>query len=240
MPRVVGVRFKKACRVYDFKCDELELKNGDTVIVETERGMALGFIATHPAEKSNELVKHPLKRVIRKAGDDDFERLAFNRERESEAFRICKEKIARFKLPMKLINVDYLFDSSKAIFYFLSETRIDFRALVKELAAEFHTRVEMKQVGVRDETKLLGGIGPCGLQLCCSSFLTDFAPVTVKMAREQNVTLNPAKISGVCGRLMCCLTYEHCGAKGGKRRPSSGGRKRKPSDGADAGRGAAG
>jgi len=222
MPTVVGVRFKKACKVYDFACNGLELKPGDVVIVATERGMALGTVAADPVEKGERDVRRSLKRVIRVAGEDDLERLEFNRERENEAFRICREKIARYRLPMKLINVEYLFDSSKAIFYFLSESRIDFRELVKNLATEFHTRIEMKQVGVRDETKLLGGIGPCGRSLCCSTFLTEFAPVTVKMAREQNVTLNPAKISGVCGRLMCCLTYEHSKGRRGAGRPCHG------------------
>ncbi|MFQ5585282.1 MAG: stage 0 sporulation family protein [Thermodesulfobacteriota bacterium] len=222
MARVVGVRFKTACRVYDFDSNGLELKCGDTVIVETERGMALGTVASGPVDRGDESPQQPLKCVIRKAEEDDFERLEFNREREVEAFRICREKIARYKLPMKLVNVEYLFDSSKAIFYFLSENRIDFRELVKDLAAEFHARIEMKQVGVRDETKLLGGIGPCGRQLCCATFLTDFAPVTVKMARDQNVTLNPAKISGLCGRLMCCLTYEHGVSKGGEDAVESG------------------
>ncbi|MFQ5328881.1 MAG: stage 0 sporulation family protein [Thermodesulfobacteriota bacterium] len=223
MPTVVSVRFKKACKVYSFACNGVEVKDGDAVIVETDRGMALGTVASNPVEKREREVRRSLKRVIRVAGEDDLERLEFNREREDEAFRICKEKIARYRLPMKLINVEYLFDSSKAIFYFLSESRIDFRELVKNLATEFHTRIEMKQVGVRDETKLLGGIGPCGRQLCCSTFLTEFAPVTVKMAREQNVTLNPAKISGVCGRLMCCLTYEHSkGRRGGSGRPCRG------------------
>jgi cell fate regulator YaaT (PSP1 superfamily) len=222
MPTVVGVRFKKACKVYSFACNGLELKCGEAVIVETERGMALGTVAYDPVEKDERSMRQPLKRVIRSAGEDDLERLEFNREREIDAFRICREKIVRYRLSMKLINVEYLFDSSKAIFYFLSESRIDFRQLVKDLATEFHTRIEMKQVGVRDETKLLGGIGPCGRQLCCATFLTDFAPVTVKMAREQNVNLNPAKISGVCGRLMCCLTYEHGKARKGSGHPCHG------------------
>jgi cell fate regulator YaaT (PSP1 superfamily) len=209
MPEVVGVRFKRACKTYYFDLNGQTLKVGEAVIVETQKGIAIGTVTYMPVDKEIRRHSKPLKKVIRKAEEMDFERLEFNKERGRGAFKICKEKIENYNLPMRLIDVEYLFDSSKAIFYFISESRVDFRDLVKDLAAEFHTRIEMKQVGVRDETKLLGGIGPCGRELCCSSFLINFEPVTVRMAKEQNVALNPAKISGVCGRLMCCLIYEH-------------------------------
>ncbi|MBI5892741.1 MAG: stage 0 sporulation family protein [Deltaproteobacteria bacterium] len=212
MVNIVGVRFKKACKIYDFSTNSLELKFGDRVVVETERGMSIGWVAYGPVEKDETQYKQGLKKVIRRADENDAERFEFNKEREADAFKICADKIKAYNLPMKLIAVEYLFDTSKAIFSFISEQRVDFRELVKDLANEFHTRIEMKQVGVRDETKMLGGIGPCGRELCCSSFLTEFEAVTVKMAKEQNINLNPAKISGVCGRLMCCLTYEAQGA----------------------------
>ncbi len=209
MPEVVGVRFKRACKTYNFDSNGLKFKVGERVIVETERGIAIGTVTYVPIDKEIRKLSKPLKKVIRKAEEMDYERLEFNKEREMDAFKICKEKIESYNLPMRLIDVEYLFDSSKAIFYFISDSRVDFRDLVKDLATEYHTRIEMKQVGVRDETKLLGGIGPCGRELCCSTFLTNFEPVTVRMAKEQNIALNPAKISGVCGRLMCCLIYEH-------------------------------
>ncbi|MBI1912525.1 MAG: stage 0 sporulation family protein [Deltaproteobacteria bacterium] len=209
MVKVVGVRFKKACKVYDFDSNNLELSPGDSVIVEVERGLGLGIVAYIPKEVDPATLTRPLKKVVRKADPVDLERNGFNTERENEAFRICKDKIAHYHLPMKLIRVEYLFDSSKAIFYFTSETRVDFRELVKDLAAGFHTRIEMRQIGVRDEAKMIGGLGPCGRELCCAGFLSDFEPVTIKMAKEQNLALNPVKISGICGRLMCCLSYEH-------------------------------
>ncbi len=227
MVMVAGVRFKKACKVYDFDANDLEVKPGETVIVEVDRGLGMGIVAHEPVDKDPAKLQHKLKRVIRKADDVDMERQSFNLERENEAFRICRAKINELKLDMKLIKVEYLFDSSKAIFYFSSEGRIDFRELVKNLASSFHTRIEMRQVGVRDEAKIVGGIGPCGRELCCSNFLSNFAPVTVRMAKEQNLSLNTAKISGLCGRLMCCLSYEHDsysgGSKGcGKKRGSNG------------------
>ena len=209
MVRVVGVRFKKACKVYDFEAEALELSPGDTVIVEVERGLGLGSVVYTPREVDPETLTRPLKKIVRKADPVDVERQGFNTERETEALRICKERIIKHNLPMKLIRVEYLFDSSKAIFYFTSDTRVDFRELVKDLAAAFHTRIEMRQIGVRDEAKMIGGLGPCGRELCCSGFLADFEPVTIKMAKEQNLALNPVKISGICGRLMCCLSYEH-------------------------------
>jgi cell fate regulator YaaT (PSP1 superfamily) len=209
MVKVVGVRFRKACKVCDFSVSDQELKPGDAVVVEVERGLGMGTVASEPVEKDPSKLKHKLKRIIRKADQVDIERQDFNREREDEAFKLCREKIKELNLDMKLIRVEYLFDASKAVFYFTSENRVDFRELVKALASKFHTRIEMKQVGVRDEAKTVGGLGPCGRELCCTQFLSDFAPVTVKMAKEQNLALNPAKISGICGRLMCCLSYEH-------------------------------
>ncbi|MBI3398806.1 MAG: stage 0 sporulation family protein [Deltaproteobacteria bacterium] len=208
MPKVVGVRFKKACKIYDFDVNNLELKTGDMVIVETEKGMGIGWVVRGILDKDEASLVQPFKKVIRKAAENDRERLEFNKERELEAAEICKREIAKYNLPMKLVRVEYLFDSSKVIFSFIAENRVDFRDLVKGLANELHTRIEMRQIGVRDEAKMLGGIGPCGRMLCCSSYLVDFEPVSVKMAKEQNISLNPAKLSGVCGRLMCCLTYE--------------------------------
>ncbi|OGQ56563.1 MAG: stage 0 sporulation protein, partial [Deltaproteobacteria bacterium RIFCSPLOWO2_02_FULL_53_8] len=209
MIQITGIRFKRASKVYDFNANGLLLKLGDNVIVEVEKGLGMGIVSYTPKEVDPATLQRPLKKVVRKADSLDMERHNFNNEREEEAYRMCKEKIAAHKLPMKLIRVEYLFDSSKAVFYFISETRVDFRELVKELATEFHTRIEMRQVGVRDEAKMLGGLGPCGRELCCAGFLSDFAPVTIKMAKDQNLALNPAKISGICGRLMCCLGYEH-------------------------------
>jgi Uncharacterized homolog of PSP1 len=221
MTKITGVRFKRACKVYDFESGDLDLRPGDRVIVEVDRGLGLGTVVYPPRPVNGAPKGRKLKKVIRKAEEVDLERLAFNSEREREAFNVCRRKIEEYGLPMKLVRVEYLFDSSKAIFYFSSESRVDFRRLVKDLAARFHTRIEMRQIGVRDEAKLLGGIGPCGRELCCSSFLTQFEPVTIKMAKEQNLALNPAKISGICGRLMCCLAYEYGGYRSGKRTDSA-------------------
>ncbi|MBI5327631.1 MAG: stage 0 sporulation family protein [Deltaproteobacteria bacterium] len=217
MPKVVGVRFKRACKIYDFDVNNLELKTGEQVVVETQKGMGLGWVARSPLDKpapasskqrdETNLVQ-PLKKVIRKATGGDRERFEFNKEMEDEAAAVCRKEIAKHGLSMKLVNVEYLFDSSKVIFSFISENRVDFRDLVKDMANELHTRIEMRQIGVRDEAKMLGGVGPCGRMLCCSTHLVDFEPVSVKMAKEQNISLNPAKLSGVCGRLMCCLSYE--------------------------------
>jgi cell fate regulator YaaT (PSP1 superfamily) len=209
MVKVAGVRFKRACKVYHFDSSGLELKKDDRVVVEVEKGLGMGSVVIPPEDMDEKSLHYKLKRIIRKADTVDLERLQFNAEQEADAMRICRERVAHYNLPMKLVRVEYLFDSSKAIFYFTSDTRVDFRDLVKDLASRFYTRIEMRQIGVRDEAKLTGGIGPCGRELCCASFLSDFEPVTVKMAKEQNVALNPAKVSGVCGRLMCCLSYEH-------------------------------
>ncbi|MEE9614830.1 MAG: stage 0 sporulation family protein [Thermodesulfobacteriota bacterium] len=225
MTDIVGIRFKKACKIYDFNSNGVEVKTGDNVIVEVEKGIGMGLVAYGPVEKDEARLQYKLKNIIRKADDVDMERQQYNVEREEEAFRICREKIKQYSLPMKLVRVEYLFDSSKAIFYFTSDTRVDFRELVKDLAGKFYTRVEMRQIGVRDEAKTIGGLGPCGRELCCTSFLMDFEPVTVKMAKEQNVALNPAKVSGVCGRLMCCLSFEYDGGRKGGRKGGHGGRK---------------
>lgn len=225
MVMVAGIRFKRASKVYDFDSNGLDLNPGDMVIVEVEKGMGMGHVVNSPREVDPSKLTRKLKKVIRVADPVDLERHSFNLEREEEAYRICKEKIAGYGLPMKLVRVEYLFDSSKAIFYFTSESRVDFRELVKDLASEFHTRIEMRQVGVRDEAKMLGGIGPCGRELCCAGFLSDFEPVTIKMAKEQNLALNPSKISGICGRLMCCLAYEHGMYQGGEGLEKSNGAK---------------
>ncbi|MEW6489358.1 MAG: stage 0 sporulation family protein [Thermodesulfobacteriota bacterium] len=205
--RLVGVRFKKACRVYTFDAGELECGLGDWLVVETERGMALGQVAAPPREASQ--APPSLRKVLRRAEDRDILRYEQNCELEGYAHQFCTERIRETGLPMKLVDVEYLFDGSKAIFYFTSESRVDFRDLVRDLARQFHTRIEMRQIGVRDEAKLVGGVGCCGRELCCATFLTDFAPISVRMAKDQNVSLNPGKISGICGRLMCCLSYEH-------------------------------
>lgn len=209
MPRVVGIRFKKNCKIYDFNAKELLLEKGDKVVVETERGMGIGWVLYGPEEKDKKKIKFKLKNVIRQASRRDILRAEQNIDWQNNALKVCMEKIEKFALHMKLISVDYLFDGSKAIFYFTADGRIDFRDLVKDLASAFHTRIEMRQVGVRDEAKIIGGIGPCGREFCCHTFLADFEPVTIKMAKEQKISVNPAKLSGVCGRLMCCLIFEH-------------------------------
>ncbi|MBI5599482.1 MAG: stage 0 sporulation family protein [Deltaproteobacteria bacterium] len=216
MTMVVGVRFKRAGKAYNFDANGIDLKRGDAVIVEVEKGIGMARVVSGPAEMGAEALSHPLKKCVRKADAVDMERDQFNRGRERDAFNVCAEKITRLNLPMKLVSVEYLFDSSRAIFYFTSDSRVDFRELVKDLAARFYTRIEMRQIGVRDEAKMVGGLGPCNRELCCASFLTDFEPVTVRMAKEQNLTLNPVKISGLCGRLMCCLSYEFEGTRGGR------------------------
>lgn len=208
MITVVGVRFKYAGKIYYFDPDNLDIKAGDYVIVETARGFEFGHTVIGKREVSEDDIVSPLKKVIRIATDEDKAKNEENKAREKEAFTICLGKIEEHKLPMKLIDVEYTFDNSKVIFYFVADGRIDFRELVKDLAAIFRTRIELRQIGVRDESKMIGGLGPCGRTMCCSSFLGDFEPVSIKMAKEQNLSLNPSKISGVCGRLMCCLNYE--------------------------------
>lgn len=208
MVRVISVRFRTAGKVYYFDPLQFEIKKGDHVIVETARGIEFGTVVADIMEVAEEKVVQPLKPVIRIANQRDVEQEAANREREKEAFQICLEKIHSHGLEMKLIDAEYTFDNNKVLFYFTADGRIDFRELVKDLAGIFKTRIELRQIGVRDETKIVGGIGICGRPLCCHSYLADFAPVSIKMAKEQNLSLNPAKISGVCGRLMCCLKNE--------------------------------
>ena len=208
MIKVIGVRFRQAGKIYFFSPGKLQLKRGDQVIVETARGVEFGCVVDGRKEIAESEVTQPLKPVLRIATEEDKRNEQKNREREKEAFRVCKEKIRKHELDMKLINAEYTFDGNKILFYFTADGRIDFRELVKDLAAVFRTRIELRQIGVRDETKLCGGIGVCGRCLCCHTYLADFAPVSIKMAKEQNLSLNPTKISGVCGRLMCCLTNE--------------------------------
>ena len=208
MTRVIGVRFRTAGKIYYFDPGNFEIKKGDHVIVETARGVEFGTVLSDPREVEDEEVTKPLKGVLRMATEKDIEQEASNRIKEKEAFRICKQKILGHGLEMKLIDAEYTFDNNKVLFYFTADGRIDFRDLVKDLASEFKTRIELRQIGVRDETKIIGGYGICGRPLCCHSYLSDFIPVSIKMAKEQNLSLNPTKISGVCGRLMCCLKNE--------------------------------
>ena len=208
MIKVVGIRFQRAGKIYYFDPLDYELETAMHVIVETARGVEMGTVLIPPKEVEDDKVIQPLKPVIRVATDEDEKVMERNKEKEAEAYVICKEKIAKHGLEMKLVAAEYTFDNNKLLFYFTADGRIDFRELVKDLASVFRTRIELRQIGVRDETKMLGGIGICGRELCCKSYLTDFVPVSIKMAKEQNLSLNPTKISGVCGRLMCCLTNE--------------------------------
>ena len=217
MTKVVGVRFRQVGKIYFFAPGKYSVETGQHVIVETARGVEYGQVVLGEREVEDTAVIQPLKAIIRVATPEDDERELKNREKEKEAFKICLEKIAKHNLDMKLIKAEYTFDNNKVLFYFTADGRIDFRELVKDLAAVFKTRIELRQVGVRDETKMLGGIGVCGRPLCCNTFLPEFAPVSIKMAKEQSLSLNPTKISGVCGRLMCCLkneqeTYEYLNA----------------------------
>lgn len=208
MTRVIGVRFRTAGKIYFFSPAKLNIQKGDKVIVETARGVEFGSVVTNPKEVEDDEITQPLKSVIRVATEEDKRIEERNKEKEKEAFEICLEKIRKHGLEMKLIDAEYTFDNNKVLFYFTADGRIDFRELVKDLAAVFRTRIELRQIGVRDETKIRGGIGICGRPLCCHTYLSEFAPVSIKMAKEQNLSLNPTKISGVCGRLMCCLTNE--------------------------------
>ena len=218
MVKVIGVRFRHAGKIYYFSPGKLKVKTGDYVIVETARGLEYGYVVIGNKEVDDSKVIQPLKPVMRMATEQDTRQAEENKEKEKEAFKICLEKIRKHKLEMKLIDVEYTFDNNKVLFYFTADGRIDFRELVKDLASVFKTRIELRQIGVRDETKIMGGIGICGRSLCCHTFLSEFAPVSIKMAKEQNLSLNPTKISGVCGRLMCCLkneeeTYEWLNSK---------------------------
>lgn len=214
MIKIIGVRFRNAGKVYFFNPKKFPIKKGDHVIVETARGVEYGTVVADPQEVTDDKVVQPLKPVIRVATREDDKKVAENKAKEKDAMRICQEKIRKHQLEMKLIDAEYTFDNNKVLFYFTADGRIDFRELVKDLAAVFKTRIELRQIGVRDETKIIGGIGICGRPLCCNTYLSEFVPVSIKMAKEQNLSLNPTKISGVCGRLMCCLkneeeTYEY-------------------------------
>lgn len=209
MVTVVGVRFKKAGKIYYFDPQGLEIKQGEDVVVNTSRGIEFGKCLIANREVADEEVVSPLKPVLRIATDEDRETHQKNKEKAYEAQKICNEKIALHALEMKLVDVEYTFDNNKVIFYFTADGRIDFRDLVKDLASIFRTRIELRQIGVRDESKYVKGLGPCGREICCGTWLGDFAPVSIKMAKDQNLSLNPVKISGLCGRLMCCLKFEH-------------------------------
>ncbi len=214
MTKVVGVRFRNAGKIYYFDPLQFNIQKNDHVIVETARGVEYGLVLIEPREVEDDRIVQPLKPVLRVALPEDDEKEVQNKIKEKEAFHVCLEKIVKHQLDMKLVDAEYTFDNNKLLFYFTADGRIDFRELVKDLASVFRTRIELRQIGVRDETKILGGIGICGRPLCCHTFLSEFAPVSIKMAKEQNLSLNPTKISGVCGRLMCCLkneqdTYEY-------------------------------
>ncbi len=218
MTKIVGVRFRNTGKIYYFDPVKYKIESGDHVIVETARGVEMGAVVLGPRTVEDDTVVKPLKAVIRIATEAEERIAERNRENEKEAFQICLDKIAKHKLEMKLVEAEYTFDNNKLLFYFTADGRIDFRDLVKDLAAVFRTRIELRQIGVRDETKILGGVGICGRGLCCHTYLTEFVPVSIKMAKEQNLSLNPAKISGVCGRLMCCLkneqeTYEYLNSR---------------------------
>ncbi|PRX26445.1 cell fate regulator YaaT (PSP1 superfamily) [Orenia metallireducens] len=208
MPQVIGATFKKAGKIYYFKPNGIELNIGDKILAETARGLELGEVIIDSKEIAKVNSKSELKPIKKKADDNDIQQAKRNEKEAEKAFEICEEKIAEHKLPMKLIDSEYTFDKGKLLFYFTADGRIDFRELVKDLASIFRTRIELRQIGVRDETKLMGGIGQCGRSLCCKTFLREFDPITIKMAKDQDLSLNPEKISGICGRLMCCLKYE--------------------------------
>lgn len=209
MPRVVGIRFRPAGRIYFFDPAGKELTNGNFVIVETARGIEAGRVVIAPKQVAEAELLDPLKPVLRLATEEDLRQLLAFKSKEKNALMRCAQRVEFHKLPMKLVEAEYTYDGSRLTFYFTSEERVDFRALVRDLAAQFRTRIELRQIGARDQAKLLGGVGPCGKTLCCSSWLTEFGVVSIKMAKEQGLPLNPSKISGVCGRLMCCLSYEN-------------------------------
>ena len=208
MAEIIGVRFKSVGKIYYFDPDGMQIEKGSRVIVETTRGIECGEVAMANREIDEEALVKPLKKVIRVATQEDLQRVESNLRREKQAFGICQEKIEKHQLEMKLVDVEFTFDNNKILFYFTADGRIDFRELVKDLASVFRTRIELRQIGVRDEAKMLGGLGVCGRPFCCSTFLGEFQPVSIKMAKEQGLSLNPTKISGTCGRLMCCLKYE--------------------------------
>ena len=208
MAQVIGVRFKQVGKIYYFDPVDIKFNSGEYVIVETARGVECGEVAMSNREESDENIVFPLKKVIRKATEEDLKHLEENKQKEKDALKTCEKLVLQHELEMKLVDVEYTFDNSKIMFYFTADGRVDFRALVKDLASVFRTRIELRQIGVRDEAKMLGGLGVCGKPFCCSSFLGEFQPVSIKMAKEQGLSLSPVKISGTCGRLMCCLKYE--------------------------------
>jgi cell fate regulator YaaT (PSP1 superfamily) len=207
--KVTAVKFKSRGKIYVFRCDDLDLHVNDWVIVETDQGLGLSWVVVEPWEPDPENVPRDLKQIVRRAGREDLERAQKLKDKENKAKEVCRELIAEHQLPMKLVGVESLFEGNKLLFFFTAENRVDFRKLVKDLAHRFRCKVEMRQIGVRNETKMLGGVGSCGRELCCCTFLNNFDPVSVRMAKDQNLSLNPVKISGLCGRLMCCLAYEH-------------------------------
>ena len=209
MNKIVGIQFRKYGKIYDFDSGHFVLKKGDKVLVETDLGTALGVVSTDPKRRGQNLPKRPLKRVFRLANARDMEKFHKKGQLEKQVYAFCYERVKERSLPMCLVSVERLYDGSKIMVYFTADGRVDFRELVKDLVQKFHTRVEMRQIGVRHQAKMFGGLGTCGRHLCCSSFLSEFAPVSIRMAKEQNLSLNPSKISGMCGRLMCCLTYEY-------------------------------
>lgn len=217
MPEIVGVKFRNGCKVYDFDANALDIAPGDTVIVDTENGVSYARVATGKRPADNPSDNRALKKVLRRTTDEDLKKLESNLSIEERALRLCQSRIAERDIPMKLVGTEITFDGSKTTFLYTADGRVDFRDLVKELASHLHTRIEMRQIGVRDEARVIGGYGPCGQKLCCTTFITEFEPVSIKMAKEQGLALNPAKISGVCGRLMCCLAFEYegggCGGK---------------------------
>lgn len=208
MPKIIGVRFKPVGKIYYFSPKDLDIKENDNVIVETSRGIEFGVVVSGIKEATDDEIIKPLKEVIRIATDDDIKHQSENREKEKNALSECEKKIKEHGLNMSLVDAEYTFDGSKLLFYFTADGRIDFRDLVKDLAIIFKTRIELRQIGVRDESKMIGSVGVCGRDICCSKFLSEFVPVSIKMAKEQGLSLNPTKISGICGRLMCCLKYE--------------------------------
>ncbi len=209
MDNVVGIRFKPAGKIYDFSCGSFVLKTGDHVIVETENGLGFGVVATPPAPRENRETSHPLKKVFRPATENDFNQIMKNSEIENKAYEFCRQCIKELSLEMNLFRTESNFEASKITFFFTADGRVDFRKLVKLLVKEFRTKIEMRQVGIRNQAKMCGGVGRCGRELCCSAFMTKFDPVSIRMAKKQGLSLNPTKISGVCGRLMCCLTFEN-------------------------------
>ncbi|MDH7500346.1 MAG: stage 0 sporulation family protein [candidate division NC10 bacterium] len=209
MPNVVKIKFEEFGKCFDFDARSLELNRGEAVIVETEQGTDVGWVVAHPKSIAEEDLKRPLKAIIRKATQEEVDRYRQIRSKERDAFQSCLQKIKTRELPMKLVDVRFSFDGSKIVFYFTSESRVDFRDLVRDLVKEFRTRIEVRQIGVRDQAKRMGGLGTCGRMLCCRAFLDEFEPVSIRMAKEQSLSLNPGKISGLCGRLMCCLSYEY-------------------------------